>query len=39
MVTARDSTGWRHGCLGDLQKPCNMKSLNQLVRNILDSGL
>jgi len=29
----------RHGCLGYLQKPCNMESLNQLVRNVLDSGL
>ncbi len=29
----------RHGCLGYLQKPYNMDSLNQLVRNVLDSGL
>jgi signal transduction histidine kinase/CheY-like chemotaxis protein len=29
----------RHGCLGYLQKPYNMESLNQLVRNVLDSGL
>jgi len=29
----------RHGCLGYLQKPYNMESLNQLVRSVLDSGL
>jgi signal transduction histidine kinase/ActR/RegA family two-component response regulator len=29
----------RHGCLGYLQKPYNMDSLNQLVRRVLDSGL
>jgi signal transduction histidine kinase/CheY-like chemotaxis protein len=29
----------RHGCLGYLQKPYNMDSLNQLVRTVLDSGL
>jgi signal transduction histidine kinase/ActR/RegA family two-component response regulator len=29
----------RHGCLGYLQKPYNLDSLNQLVRNVLDSGL
>jgi two-component system cell cycle sensor histidine kinase/response regulator CckA len=29
----------RHGCLGYLQKPYNMESLNQLVRHVLDSGL
>jgi signal transduction histidine kinase/CheY-like chemotaxis protein len=29
----------RHGCLGYLQKPYNMESLNHLVRSVLDSGL
>jgi signal transduction histidine kinase/ActR/RegA family two-component response regulator len=29
----------RHGCLGYLQKPYDTESLNQLVRNVLDSGL
>jgi signal transduction histidine kinase/CheY-like chemotaxis protein len=29
----------RHGCLGYLQKPYNIESLNQLVRSVLDSGL
>ena len=29
----------RHGCLGYLQKPYDIESLNQLVRSILDSGL
>jgi DNA-binding NtrC family response regulator len=29
----------RHGCLGYLQKPYTMDSLNQLVRCVLDSGL
>jgi signal transduction histidine kinase/CheY-like chemotaxis protein len=29
----------RHGCLGYLQKPYNMDSLSQLVRNVLDAGL
>lgn len=29
----------RHGCLGYLQKPYHIESLNQLVRNVLDSGL
>jgi signal transduction histidine kinase/ActR/RegA family two-component response regulator len=29
----------RHGCLGYLQKPYSMESLNQLVRDVLDSGL
>ena len=29
----------RHGCLGFLQKPYNIDSLNQLVRSVLDSGL
>ena len=28
----------RHGCLGYLQKPYNIESLNHLVRSILDSG-
>jgi len=29
----------RHGCLGYLQKPYNIESLNHLVRSVLDSGL
>ena len=29
----------RHGCLGYLQKPYNMESLNHLVRHVLDSGI
>jgi signal transduction histidine kinase len=29
----------RHGCLGYLQKPYNMESLDHLVRCVLDSGL
>jgi len=29
----------RHGCLGYLQKPYNLESLNHLVRSVLDSGL
>jgi CheY-like chemotaxis protein len=29
----------RHGCLGYLQKPYNIESLNQMVRSVLDSGL
>jgi two-component system, cell cycle sensor histidine kinase and response regulator CckA len=29
----------RHGCLGYLQKPYNIESLNQLARSVLDSGL
>jgi len=29
----------RHGCLGYLQKPYNIDSLNQIVRSVLDSGL
>ena len=29
----------RHGCLAYLQKPYNIESLNQIVRNVLDSGL
>ena len=29
----------RHGCLGYLQKPYNIESLNHLVRTVLDSGL
>jgi CheY-like chemotaxis protein len=29
----------RYGCLGYLQKPYNIESLNQLVRSVLDSGL
>ncbi|HUI06481.1 MAG TPA: ATP-binding protein [Verrucomicrobiae bacterium] len=29
----------RHGCLGYLQKPYNIETLNQLVRSVLDSGL
>ena len=29
----------RHGCLGYLQKPYNLESLDHLVRNVLDSGL
>ena len=29
----------RHGCLGYLQKPYNIESLNSAVRSVLDSGL
>jgi signal transduction histidine kinase len=29
----------QHGCLGYLQKPYNIESLNELVRSVLDSGL
>ena len=29
----------QHGCLGYLQKPYNIDSLNELVRSVLDSGL
>ncbi|HTS17981.1 MAG TPA: ATP-binding protein [Verrucomicrobiae bacterium] len=29
----------RHGCLGYLQKPYDIESLNHLVRSVLDSGL
>jgi CheY-like chemotaxis protein len=29
----------RHSCLGYLQKPYNIESLNHLVRPVLDSGL
>jgi signal transduction histidine kinase/CheY-like chemotaxis protein len=29
----------RHGCLGYLQKPYNIESLNHLVRTVFDSGL
>ena len=29
----------RHGCLGYLQKPYNIESLNHLVRSVPDSGL
>ncbi|HUJ08578.1 MAG TPA: response regulator [Verrucomicrobiae bacterium] len=29
----------RHGCLGYLQKPYNIESLNQTIRSVLDSGL
>ncbi|HVM60901.1 MAG TPA: ATP-binding protein [Verrucomicrobiae bacterium] len=29
----------RHGCLGYLQKPYDLESLNRLIRSVLDSGL
>ena len=29
----------RYGCLGYLQKPYNIESLNHLVRSVLDSVL
>jgi two-component system cell cycle sensor histidine kinase/response regulator CckA len=29
----------RHGCLGYLQKPYDIETLNEIVRSVLDSGL
>jgi len=39
---SQDQEGKRmlqHGCLGYLQKPYDIESLNELVRSVLDSGL